>query len=139
MNVTELTFCVSECLAATERIASDLKSDGFTRARVIDSVDALHMALKEMLAGLNEVPSQPTQRPSIGRIVYFTTAEGDHAIWPAIITEVYSDRTVSLCIFPSSSPALDRHAAYTGDHINKTDAPPGTEEAAGFWNWPPRV
>ncbi len=66
----------------------------------------------------------PEQKPSKGRIVLYTDADGDTA--PAIITAVHNATCVNLRVFTDDSepPA----------HL--TSVGMGSPEEKGFWCWP---
>lgn len=64
-----------------------------------------------------------SQKPTVGRIVlYHENAE----VWPAIITRVFTDDTVNLCVFKDWMPAM------TKSSVVKEATPQG-------WWWPPLV
>lgn len=71
-----------------------------------------------------------TIKPTIGRIVHYTTVDGQK--WPAIIVEVnlpgFIEDTVSLAVFQPGSSTIcpERFVGYNEDG------------AYGTWRWPPR-
>lgn len=72
------------------------------------------------------------QKPSIGRIVHFTTTMSAYGgapseVRPALITEVFADGECGLTIFHPGS-----HVTY-GRYLLSDEPKPG------HWNWPPRV
>jgi hypothetical protein len=72
------------------------------------------------------------QKPTVGRIVHyqsFGTPGGEFKpnARAAIITEVFTDQCVSLCI-------LNPTGMFFTTSVERSDEP-----APGRWNWPPRA
>lgn len=73
-----------------------------------------------------------TQKPSIGRIVFYQsygTPGKEYKSLPraAVITEVVSDVCVGLCILNPTGMFFTREVKFS------------EEPAPGCWSWPPRV
>lgn len=64
-------------------------------------------------------------KPSIGRIVHFTTE--DNVSFAAIITSIVSGTIVSLTVFAPNLTYIDCLVEYS-------DAP-----KSGCWSWPPKI
>lgn len=78
-------------------------------------------------------------KPTIGRIVHYTTA--DLTVLAAIISAVH-DGVVDLHVFevPGGIESLTGAPAVTVRYLVPfTEAEPGTEKAKSCWAWPPRV
>ena len=70
--------------------------------------------------------------PTIGRIVHYQSHGSPNgqplpAPRAAIVTEVFSDTVVSLCVLNPTGMYFDRSAPFSA------------EPKAGHWSWPPRV
>ncbi len=88
-----------------------------------------------------------SQKPSVGRVVHYQaygTPGGEYKSVPraAIVTEVFTDECVSLCIlnptgmFFATSLMLDEGTT-TAPQADGTD--PITTYRGGTWHWPPYV
>lgn len=62
-------------------------------------------------------------KPTVGRIVHLNMPNGPLA---AIVTQVFSDTIVNLCVFNANGVASHRESVEFGDEHMQ-------------WNWPPRV
>ena len=71
------------------------------------------------------------QKPSIGRIVHFTAADGPpktgSAAYASIITAVNADESVELATFGPNSLYFQHAVKFDADGANHT------------WRWPPKV
>lgn len=70
-------------------------------------------------------------KPSVGRIVHFTPAEGQYCA--AIITAVYTDARDEVNLFVITSDTTYFVWAAVSDGVA------GSREAVGCWCWPARV
>jgi hypothetical protein len=70
------------------------------------------------------------QKPSVGRIVLYSRLDSNgRTEHPAIITNVFSDTTVNVTVFPDVAPMSQSRTSVV---YNDT---PGNHT----WRWPPRV
>lgn len=83
------------------------------------------------------------QKPSIGRIVHYTTVHNvikhqdpptTAAIFPAMITRIDDIAGDYVCLKVFTDNGIFDQGA-----VHFTDAKAGTEEARGHWTWPERV
>lgn len=82
--------------------------------------------VRRKLVGLAHQFTPDNRKPSVGRIVHYTNADGD--TMPAIITEIFADNTVDLWIFWPKSSRVDD---LTGFGFARALKP-----TPMHWNWP---
>lgn len=92
-----------------------------------------------MKPALVPVKEPPPRRPSIGRMVHYTTRTPDGAlvVHMAFITAVGEGNLVSLVVFPPPYYASELPApTYAELSVSLSDVPAGTPGAARKWSWP---
>jgi hypothetical protein len=83
-------------------------------------------------------------KPSIGRMVHYTALYQPDAwnrdgfpIYAAIVTAVYTEMVVDLCVFPAGEePHAQERVKFAVD--SNGAAPAGSSFARGKWAWPKR-
>lgn len=101
---------------------------------IVDRIRARVAGIEDADAKLPVTAPPPPPRPSIGRIVIYTSTGEKGAAGEqhgAFITAVDAE-TVCLRVFTRTSD-------YVKVDIRQADDVPGSEEAQGRWAWPPRV
>lgn len=87
-------------------------------------------------------------RPTVGRIVLYTSPDGRSEVLAAIITKVrpltITDDVKRVPPPEETTYAVSLHVFYAPGYVDLNDVPftpepPGATFAAGKWSWPPRV
>lgn len=83
----------------------------------------------------NEKVPPPAQKPSVGRVVHYHLPDSKKTQpYAAVITHVWSDTCVNLCIMQDGSYPASTKYPTSVNLLRNGDAVSGP-----CWSWPPRV